>query len=83
MKFAVICISAGFMMQIGAGLAVGQMTAQSPDTHLDLPTSKALVGVVPGNPQRINSLPMSMAVSPDRRYVVTVNAGLWHRRVEV
>ncbi len=30
---------------------------------------------VPGRPQRLNSLPMSMAVSPDARYVVTVNAG--------
>jgi DNA-binding beta-propeller fold protein YncE len=30
---------------------------------------------VPGGPQRLNSLPMSMAISPDGRYVVTVNAG--------
>ncbi|MDP9051824.1 MAG: YncE family protein, partial [Acidobacteriota bacterium] len=43
-------------------------------TWLDLPTGKQL-GVVPGNPQRLNSLPMSMAVTPDSRYVVTVNAG--------
>ena len=43
-------------------------------TPLDLPSSKQL-GVVPGNPQRLNSLPISMAVSPDGRYVVTVNAG--------
>jgi DNA-binding beta-propeller fold protein YncE len=42
---------------------------------IDLPTSKQLIGPIPGNPQRINSLPMSMAVSPDGRYVVTVNAG--------
>ena len=42
---------------------------------VDLPSSKQIVGIVPGNPQRLNSLPMSMAVSPDRRYVVTVNAG--------
>lgn len=41
---------------------------------LDLPTSKRL-SEVPGHPQRLNSLPMSMAVSPDGRYVVTVNAG--------
>ncbi|WP_263384230.1 bifunctional YncE family protein/alkaline phosphatase family protein [Granulicella arctica] len=43
--------------------------------HRDLPTSKQIVGVVPGSPKRLNSLPMSMAVSPDGRYVVTVNAG--------
>ena len=42
---------------------------------IDLPTSKQIVRPVPGGPQRLNSLPMSMAVSPDGRYVVTVNAG--------
>jgi len=42
---------------------------------IDLPTSKQLIGEIPGHPQRLNSLPISMAVSPDRRYVVTVNAG--------
>ena len=42
---------------------------------IDLPTSKQIVRPVPGSPQRLNSLPMSMAVSPDTRYVVTVNAG--------
>ena len=41
---------------------------------VNLPSSKEL-GAVPGNPQRVNSEPMSMAVSPDGRYVVTVNAG--------
>jgi YVTN family beta-propeller protein len=40
----------------------------------NLPSSKEL-SEVPGNPQRLNSLPMSIAVSPDGRYVVTVNAG--------
>jgi DNA-binding beta-propeller fold protein YncE len=43
-------------------------------TRIDLPSSKQL-GAVPGDPQRLNSLPITMAVSPDRRYVVTVNAG--------
>src|SRR5882757_4847575 len=42
---------------------------------IDLPTSKQILSPVPGSPQRLNSLPMSMAVSPDARYVVTVNAG--------
>jgi DNA-binding beta-propeller fold protein YncE len=48
-----------------------KLTAQT----VDLPTSKQLIGEIPGHPQRLNSLPMSMAVSPDGRYVVTVNAG--------
>ena len=42
---------------------------------VDLPTSKQLIGEIPGGPRRLNSLPISMAVSPDGRYVVTVNAG--------
>jgi DNA-binding beta-propeller fold protein YncE len=52
-------------------LATGTIAAQT----RDLPTSKQLIEPVPGEPQRLNSLPMSMAVSPDGRYVVTVNAG--------
>jgi DNA-binding beta-propeller fold protein YncE len=42
---------------------------------IDLPTSKQLIEPVPGEPHRINGLPMTMAVSPDGRYVVTINAG--------
>lgn len=51
--------------------AAGPLVAQT----LDLPTSKQLTLPVPGAPQRINSLPMSIAVSPGGRYIVTVNAG--------
>jgi DNA-binding beta-propeller fold protein YncE len=43
--------------------------------HIDLPSSKQIVGVVPGNPQQIGSLPIAIAVSPNGRYVVTVNGG--------
>ena len=73
-------------MQTKASLAVATLsfvvsalpiTAQSPSSAqtVNLPTSKQLIGEAPGRPQRLNSLPMSMAVSPDGRYVVTVNAG--------
>jgi len=48
---------------------------ETPAQSIDLPSSKQLIGEIPGHPQRLNSLPISMAVSPDRRYVVTVNAG--------
>ena len=43
--------------------------------HIDLPSSKQIVGVVPGSPQQIGSLPIAIAVSPDGRYVVTVDGG--------
>jgi YVTN family beta-propeller protein len=52
-------------------LGASSLGAQS----IDLPTSKQLIEEIPGHPQRLNSLPMSMAISPDKRYVVTVNAG--------
>jgi DNA-binding beta-propeller fold protein YncE len=42
---------------------------------IDLPTSKQILGVVPGGPQRLGSEPVTMAVSPDGRWVVTVDNG--------
>ena len=45
--------------------------AQQP---IDLPTSKQLLPV-PGAPQRTNSLPVALAVSPDGRYVALLNTG--------
>ncbi len=44
-------------------------------TVIDLPSSKRLIEPVAGGPQRVNSLPMSLAVSPDGRWVVSLNAG--------
>jgi DNA-binding beta-propeller fold protein YncE len=55
----------------GTVLVAGNLAAQT----IDLPTSKQLIGEIPGHPQRLNSLPISIAISPDSRYVVTVNAG--------
>ena len=54
-------------------LALGAMYVGAQTT--DLPTSKELIEPVPGQPKQLNSLPMSMAVSPDGRYIATVNAG--------
>jgi DNA-binding beta-propeller fold protein YncE len=48
--------------------------AQSARTIV-LPTSKQLAVPVPGSPQRLNSLPMTAALSPDGRYLAVVNAG--------
>ena len=57
------------------GTALFLLTQTLAAQTIDLPTSKQMIGEIPGHPQRLNSLPMSMAVSPDGRYVVTVNAG--------
>jgi DNA-binding beta-propeller fold protein YncE len=51
------------------------LLAQTTATFVDLPSSKQLLGKAPGDPQRLNSLPVTMAISPDGRYVVTVNDG--------
>lgn len=69
-KFATLVMTA----TIVAGSYSNQVLAQQQKT-IDLPTSKQILPPVPGTPQRVNSLPISMATSPDRRYVVTVNAG--------
>jgi len=63
----VLLTVAGAALVLGPGLLAAQT--------VDLPTSKQLIGQAPGHPQRLNSLPISMAVSPGGRYVVTVNAG--------
>jgi DNA-binding beta-propeller fold protein YncE len=66
-------LAVGFASSVlGCGWALGQAIEGQ---AIDLPTGKQIVRPVPGSPQRLNSLPMSMAVSPDGRYVVTVNAG--------
>ena len=70
MGFRIHRASAALVCCIGS-IALSAQTTQT----IDLPSSKQLIGDVPGNPRRINSEPISMAVSPDGRYVVTVNAG--------
>ncbi len=42
---------------------------------VSLATGKQLLEPVPGGPVRLNSLPMSVAASPDGRYVAILNAG--------
>ena len=42
---------------------------------VNLPTSKQLLVPAPGDPRRVNSLPISLAVSPDGKWVVSLNAG--------
>jgi DNA-binding beta-propeller fold protein YncE len=44
-------------------------------TAQNLPTGKQLREPVPGEPVRLNSLPMNVAASPDGRYLAILNAG--------
>ncbi|HEU5457613.1 MAG TPA: beta-propeller fold lactonase family protein [Terracidiphilus sp.] len=63
-----VCLSAA-----SAVLAVFTLPAVAQVKNL--PTSKQWIGPIPGHPEQLNSLPMTMAVSPDGRYIATVNAG--------
>ncbi len=60
---------------ITATLLRAQAPLEKSGGVIDLPSSKQILGLVPGGPQRLGSLPVSLAVSPDGRYIVTVNAG--------
>ncbi|WP_263376531.1 bifunctional YncE family protein/alkaline phosphatase family protein [Granulicella aggregans] len=65
---------AGLSAAVWVSSLTFSLSAQDGKT-IDLPTSKQLTTPVPGDPKRLNTLPMSIAVSPDKRYVVTLNAG--------
>jgi len=59
------------LLTLGLCLLPASANAQA----INLPSSKQILPPVPGQPQRLNSLPMQMATSPDKRYVAIVNAG--------
>jgi DNA-binding beta-propeller fold protein YncE len=63
------------LISMVAGGSVALAPLLVPAQSVNLPTSKQLIGEAPGHPQRLNSLPITMAASPDGRYIVTVNAG--------
>ncbi|MDP9009116.1 MAG: phosphoesterase [Pseudomonadota bacterium] len=67
----------GVTLLAGLGFLASSVHAQQDSTAhaLNLPTSKQLIAPIPGDPQRTNSLPISLAVSPDHRWVVSLNAG--------
>ena len=71
---AICCVV--LLMMLFSGMFGRVAGAQHDSTKaIDLPTSKRLMPQVPGDPRRVNSLPMSLAVSPDGRWVVSLNAG--------
>ena len=59
---------------VGLALCSAALLAQT-TAPIDLPSSKQLSLPLPGSPLKTNSLPMSMAVSPDGRYAATLNGG--------
>jgi len=50
-------------------------TSSNDSRILPLPSGQHLQLPLPGAPQRTNSLPVTMALSPDRRYAALLNAG--------
>jgi DNA-binding beta-propeller fold protein YncE len=64
-----------FVTALAVLSALGIAGAQTSQQAIDLATSKQLFPPAPGRPQRVNSLPLSLAPSPDGRWVVVVNAG--------
>ena len=73
--FLIVGIAGWAAQSTSAGQSTSNGQSTSAGQSIDLPTSKQLIEEIPGHPQRLNSLPVSMAVSPDKRYVVTVNTG--------
>jgi YVTN family beta-propeller protein len=51
------------------------MAAAQERTEIPLPSSKLLLAPAPGGPQRTNSLPLTMASSPDGKYLALLNNG--------
>src|SRR5215469_44154 len=48
---------------------------ENTNRSINLPTSKQLIVPAPGDPRRVNSLPISVAASPDDKWVIALNAG--------
>ncbi len=64
--FAVVCAGVWGLLGI-AGAQSGAAT--------NLPSSKQVEAALPGSPFKTNSLPMTIAVSPDGHYAASLNAG--------
>lgn len=69
-----VCAGLVFQFALSPSLLRAQGTRAMPWT-IPLPSSKGIMEPVSGSPQKTNSLPMKMAISPDGRYVALVNAG--------
>src|SRR6202012_1161484 len=64
-------VACGVVLSSATGLSAQDAAKQ----EMNLPSGHHLLLPVPGGAQRVNSLPISTAASPDGRWVVTLNAG--------
>src|SRR5205814_785795 len=69
------CCSTSALPQAAPRPAPSPSPSPSQKKQIPISTSKRLLEPVPGVPQRTNTLPVSMALSPDGRYVAILNAG--------
>jgi len=64
-----------FLTSVVAGVLVLTVGSPAQQHGTDLSTSKALFEPVPGAPQRTNSLPVTVVLSPDGRHLALLNDG--------
>lgn len=65
---------AGLAVLVAAGSGAAQGQEATP-AKVNLPSSKLLMVPAPGDPRRTNGLPTALSVSPDGRWVVSLNTG--------
>jgi len=63
----------GFLLTLALGLLLAQ--GQFQFRHIPLPTSKQLIGPMPGKIGTLNGFTPTIALSPDRRYAAFLNDG--------
>ena len=60
---------------LGMLLPASLVAQRIASSRVDLPTSKQLYLPAPGDPRRVNSLPISLALSPDGHWLASLNGG--------
>jgi hypothetical protein len=63
------------LLGVWAAVLTAQTSPQAAQKEVPLPTSKTLLEPLPGEPQRTNSLPVSLSLSPDDKYLALLNNG--------
>ncbi|MGH9540918.1 MAG: bifunctional YncE family protein/alkaline phosphatase family protein [Terriglobales bacterium] len=70
---------------LALALLPASLAAQSPTAAkiIDLPSNERLAEPAPGAPQRLDSFPSTLAVSPDGRYLAILNEGFGTQSIAV